>query len=371
MSKFCGKCGRNLDVITGLCPNCDYDKIITQKKTLKYCEKCGSKLDEKTALCINKNCISRNSDFNNNSIAMNNKVQNKEPKKKSKALHLILTILLSICFLSTTLVSLVIYNVRSTLKDDKAEGIFDNINIASILNDYQILEEKDKAEFYNYLNDNYGMEVTDKKLNNFLNKSTFNSFVAGKLSDFINDFFEDEDEARITISYREIVNLLRKNKRCINDVFDVSLSNDEIWDIAYWITDDEFVNDIVILDVNDIENDAPAVCDLLKVSLSYTTMIIFIILSIIIATFMIINSLSQATCGIGIDLIIIGALTGLTTASAWIVYALRGSIISLVVGNFMLINILSSVIILAIGIVILVIRHLIIKKRKTKVLAEK
>ena len=27
MSKFCGKCGSKLDEATGLCPNCDADKI--------------------------------------------------------------------------------------------------------------------------------------------------------------------------------------------------------------------------------------------------------------------------------------------------------------------------------------------------------
>ena len=27
MAKFCGKCGAKLDEATGLCPNCDADKI--------------------------------------------------------------------------------------------------------------------------------------------------------------------------------------------------------------------------------------------------------------------------------------------------------------------------------------------------------
>ena len=30
MAKFCGKCGAKLDVTTGLCPNCDVDKLKKQ-----------------------------------------------------------------------------------------------------------------------------------------------------------------------------------------------------------------------------------------------------------------------------------------------------------------------------------------------------
>ena len=30
MAKFCGKCGAKLDEATGLCPNCDADKLNKQ-----------------------------------------------------------------------------------------------------------------------------------------------------------------------------------------------------------------------------------------------------------------------------------------------------------------------------------------------------
>lgn len=33
MAKFCGKCGAKLDETTGLCPNCDAEKIKEQEKT--------------------------------------------------------------------------------------------------------------------------------------------------------------------------------------------------------------------------------------------------------------------------------------------------------------------------------------------------
>ena len=32
MSKFCGKCGRKLDEKTGLCPNCDANKLLEKKR---------------------------------------------------------------------------------------------------------------------------------------------------------------------------------------------------------------------------------------------------------------------------------------------------------------------------------------------------
>lgn len=38
MAKFCGKCGAKLDENTGLCPNCDADKLDKQTKKLEYIE---------------------------------------------------------------------------------------------------------------------------------------------------------------------------------------------------------------------------------------------------------------------------------------------------------------------------------------------
>lgn len=36
MAKFCGKCGTKLDEVTGLCPNCDAEKMEqTNKKKRK------------------------------------------------------------------------------------------------------------------------------------------------------------------------------------------------------------------------------------------------------------------------------------------------------------------------------------------------
>ena len=45
MAKFCGKCGAKLDEATGLCPNCDADKLNKQTETPEAVEKPKPKQD--------------------------------------------------------------------------------------------------------------------------------------------------------------------------------------------------------------------------------------------------------------------------------------------------------------------------------------
>lgn len=45
MAKFCGKCGSKLDEVTGLCPNCDADKLNKQTETPEAVEKPKPKQD--------------------------------------------------------------------------------------------------------------------------------------------------------------------------------------------------------------------------------------------------------------------------------------------------------------------------------------
>ena len=45
MAKFCGKCGAKLDEATGLCPNCDADKLNKQTETPEAVEKPRPKQD--------------------------------------------------------------------------------------------------------------------------------------------------------------------------------------------------------------------------------------------------------------------------------------------------------------------------------------
>ena len=89
-------------------------------------------------------------------------------------------------------------------------------------------------------------------------------------------------------------------------------------------------------------------------------------MSVLILIFMIRNSLSQTACGIGIDFIIFGGLTGLAAAfAAWITplwEAICGnSVVGTVIGNFLTANAVVSIVLFLLGIVLLVSRCLAVK----------
>ena len=371
MANFCGKCGTGLDTATGLCPNCDREQLNAMAtenvvtSTSNFCPYCGSTINQQTGMCPNPNCSNGGTDAFVASVPQDT-VESKPKKNKPTALTTIITILLSICLFITSLFAIVIYDVRNAVKDDNVESLLDNIQATDLLDNTKFATNNDLDRFYNNMSSKYGIEMADHQLNNFIDRSTVKEFIADKVADFCEDFFDDDAELKIT--KREVVNLLQRNSSVIKDEFGVYLMDSEIQEIADWIFNED---ELVIISSTTLKDSSPALYYILTIGFSYVTMAVFIILSALIIFFMIKNSLSQAACGIGIDFIIWGGLSGLVAMlAAWITPLWEticgDSFIGMIAGNFMAVNALISVILLVLGVALLVTRGLIIKHRAKK-----
>lgn len=328
MANFCGKCGAGLDTETGLCPNCDKEQ-----------------LDAVTA----------------------QKVVESEPKRrKSKALTTTITILLSTFLFFTLLFTIAIGGARNTVKEGNATKMLDNIQVTDLLDITPSATHDDLQRFYSYMDRKYGIEMTDRQFNDFINKSTVKEFMADKVSDFSEDFFEDD--AELTITKRELVSLLKENSSVMEDEFEVSLTNSELREIADWIFSRD---ELVIIDTTMLKDRVPALYYISSIGFSYVTMAAFIILSVLIIFLMMKNSISQAVCAVGIEFVILGGVTGLgAMLAAWLTPLWKiicaDSFMGMMFGNFMAVNVWISLILFVLGIAMLVIRGLVIKHRAKK-----
>ncbi len=335
MDKFCGECGAQVDTVTGLCPNCNGKKI---------------------ADIHNKNQVTAATE----KLIV---IEDKPKKKRSKASTTIITVVLSICLFLTSFLSMVIYDVRNVAKEDNVEKLLDNVEIVDLLDEYNGISYKDLAEFYGMLRERYGLEATSAKLDSFIDRSDMKKIVAEKVAGFCEDLFDGKGRAKIVITSSEALTFLTGNSDIIYDEFGTYLNNYKIAEIVDWIFGGE---DKITISEKDIDSDLLLV---LKYSLSYVTMAIFIVLSAVIIFFMIRNNLLQGLCAIGIDFVVLGALTSgfaLLAAVMAPIWRSNQANIYMMVGNFMKINVLLSVILLVVGVALIVIRAL-IKRHRTKI----
>lgn len=369
MAKFCGKCGTALDTTTGLCPNCDKEKLqkveqpTTEMNMSGFCHHCGNVIEEQNGICLNPDCNGGKKQYTS-SVEISENISTK--KKKSAAMTIFVTVLLSICLFLTSLLALTIYDARNAVKDKNAEKLFKNVSFTNLLNSNKLNSENDLKNFYDFMSSHYEIEITDEQFDNFINKSTVKGYLASKTSVFCDDIFSGEAELRIT--NKDVENILEDNSEVVKDIFGVYLSESDSAKIADWIVDD---NGVVTISTNKLKDDAPAMYYIIKIGLSYITMAILIVLAALVIFFMIRNNLSQATFGIGIVFVVLGALmTIVAILASWITplwsAICSNSFIGMAIGNLIAINILISAILLAIGIVLIVIRNIVLKHRANK-----
>lgn len=443
MANFCSKCGTAIDKDTGLCPNCDAQKLNILKNTPKFCRYCGSAMDMTTGLCpecskkeppvaetpeaaepevtvtesaepeiAQEEPVAPETDFTEpqaevdvsveaqatvatavaeeptepetqDTVTLNQfaepaapvtpvyeqpapieyePAEQEEPpqKKKGKASTVVATVLLSICFFITAVLSLAIFDVRNSVSDDNAEDLLEDVKFSSVINASKSETKNNAEKFYGYLEEALGVSISDSDMNKFVDKSTMTDFASDKIADFFDDFFEDD--AEIEITYHEFYNLLEENSDLIYDEFGVYPDDEMLYQVTDWMFEGERME---ILDSADMENDSPALYHLLHIGLSYVLMGILLTLCLMFAALMIWNSWSQALCGVGINFIILGSVTGICAIlSAWLSplwsAICGGSAIGTVIGNVFSINGGLSLALFVGGIALLVIRKLIL-----------
>lgn len=349
MDRFCGNCGAEIDSVSGLCPNCDSEKTIdTDNKT-----------DEQNASSCNTCVVT---EFVNSEPA----AEEKPVKVRFKGLQVTVTVLLSICLFITSFCAVLIYGVRNSVKEDNAEELFNNVSAMNLAKATEGAVNSEVDAFFKNLQDNYNIKMTESKLDKFIQKSTIKPYVAELVSSTAEDFFDGELE--LTISKSEIVNQLQKNSRLIEKEFDVRLTFFDFEQIADWFFEGDKYD---VIENDEFMNEYPAAYYGIRLGLSYITMTVLIVLSVLIIVLMIRNSSSQALCAIGVDFVIIGLISSVSAMlAAWIVPLWRlicsDSVVGMLVGNVAAINAVLSVSLLFIGIVLLVLKIVISKRRAKK-----
>lgn len=385
MANFCGKCGAPVDAATGRCPNCDREPateptVATAVEAAApghahFCPYCGGATDPQTGACVNPACTGGKATSTMAASetagsapvshrAAAGRPETKKPKKKKPvAVTTALTVLLSVALFITSLLAVAIYDVRSAIRAENLENLFESVELTELLDTAQLTDSTDLQRFYNSISRDYGVDMTDSKLNEFVNRSTVREFLAKKAAELCDGLFSDEEE--FTVTKREVLNLLQKNSKLINEEFGVYLTDSDLREIADWIFDTE---ESVAIPLDIVKDSAPTAYYAVTIGFSYVTMAVFLVLSVLIAVLMCTNSLSQAAVGIGVDFCLLGGLFGLAAIFASRITPLWNticgdSLVGLVAGNLVSAGALVSGVLFAVGVALLVVRKLVLKMR--------
>lgn len=386
MAKFCGKCGSQLDELTGLCPVCD----INEKTVSLYGNANDTGFDfDKTMASDNVYSAPADTQFlgyentqqsfvpevpvvkeeikNTKEKKENNpkkeKKANKEKKsKRSKGLTLFITILLSFCLFLTSTISLVLFDVRNAISEDNADEILENIEVVTILENTNPDAVTYMEDFFDFLYKEFRLDISKNDLNDLFEQEEVQEYVGGLVSDFADDIF-DGSIAKVKITRSDIADLVIDCSEYIDDEYNVSLSYKDADKIAEWILPD---GDIVVINSDDFSTLATVA----RFTLSYVTIVLFMLLSAFLIFLLIRNNLSQAAMGGGIVYLTLGGLTGIAVVLVLIPSLFKTicgvSFILGIVGNILLIGAVVSAVLFAIGLLSIVARIVVKKIIKKK-----
>lgn len=273
---------------------------------------------------------------------------------KKKSASKFLTVLLSIVLFFACTFSVLIYDARNALKADSIEEMLEGVAFTDLVVDCGIATEDDLDEFYNDIYLLYGVEMSDESLNSFVDNSDIKQFFANRLADFSSDFL-DGKSPELVLTKRDVVKLFTDNAKAFRDEFGLYATIGMMGEIVEYILDGD--DRIVVLSAQELQEDFPFACSVVRKCLSITALILLIALSVVIILIMMIRSFSQGACGTGVVFVIIG-LVKLVLSFA-VPSLLGASAIATLIGNFMISTLSIGITLLVLGIVLLIlsVRH--------------
>lgn len=365
MDSFCGMCGAKVDPQTGLCPNCDREALEAAVVTAPVAEQ------EVVAQTMEDLVVEP---------VTASAAQQKQPvkkvakaKKTNGGLTTVISVLGAICLLITLLASLVIYDVRAVIAEDAAQDILDNIALSDFLSANKDLAGGDAQKFINHMDKEYGVKITEKDVNEFLDQPAIKNYVAGEIKLFLNDYLEGD--AELVISRSEVSELLQKNRRLLNKTFDADLSEEDLEKLANWVMESEDgTATITVLTSQTIKDSYPGVYYVSTIGLSQVVMWVFVALSLLIVFLLMRNSLTQGMLVTGILFTVVGGLNFCVAVVVTSVYSLwemlaGSSVAGILIGNVLSAGLIPGGCLLAVGILLLIGRGVIVKARRKKMAA--
>lgn len=282
----------------------------------------------------------------------------KKEKKKGGAGTVIVTILLSICLFITTTLGIAVLSVRHTVSEGGIATVFAKVDIPALLKSTGAANSKNFQQLYDRLEENYGVEMDDEKLAEFIEESTVTEYVSQKAAEFSTAFFEDE--AELTITKREMEDLVYQNRKLIAEYSNDSslrLDKDDCKRIAGWM----FKGNSIGFTTEKLAESSPVLYYSTTIGLSYVSFGFFALLSALILFIMCRNSLSQAAIGGGVVFLILGGVSSLAIAfvelipSLWATVAGNNIVFNLA-GTLLSVNAVIFLVLFGLGIAALVAR---------------
>ena len=351
--RFCGMCGARLDEQTGLCPNCNQETGMQQPEAEvevpAVTEPVATEVVEETP------------------------VEEKTPKKKSKAMVTLVSVLGAICLVIAMFSALTIYVVQSTVRGESQREVLQDVDLVDMLTSTGIYTKNNAEKFANYVNKEFGTDVTHSDITDLLSRVSMEKVVADKLTKFARDFGEGETE--ITLTRSEIERLLNSNKKVIDRKLDMNMDEEDAAKIADWILESKEEDaELVIMDSRQLKNDSSNIYYGLKLILSQALLWVMVAVSVLVICLLMINSLNQGSAVVGVVSVVFGALWFVPAAlTAWlsVIWEMLtgGLAIGTLVGNILAAGLIPGAGLLVLGVVLLVARKVIGNLRKRKVAA--
>lgn len=284
--------------------------------------------------------------------------EGKKKKKGHGAATVIMTILLSLCLFITTTLAISVLAVRHTVSAGGIATVFEKADLPTLLKTSGAANSKNFQKLYDRLEENYAIEMDDDKLAEFIDESTVPEFVAEKATEFAAAFFEDE--AELTITKREMEDLVWQNRKLIAEYSDdnnLRLEKEDCTRIAGWM----FKGNSIGFNTENLMKNSPVIYYSATIGLSYVSFGFFALLSALILFIMCRNSLSQAAIGSGVVFLILGGSSSLAIAfvelipSLWATIAGNNIVFNLA-GTLLSVNAVIFLVLFGLGILALVTR---------------
>ena len=267
--------------------------------------------------------------------------KDKKPRKQmNKALSCVLIVFLCILTFATTLYASLAFTLRSATTEDSVNDIVSGADVVEILEDLPISESaKQTSDADNfaeliceYIENNFyrdgSMIITTKNLETFIEESDGVEFFSELILDYVYDFYNDDDV--FELSAEVVEEFLKDNEYALQKAFYVSLYDlyrtdtiveehyytpdtytyvevDVLKDFSKWLINDE---DVKTITPSEIKDEEPLAFDAIHYGLSYTMIIIAVVVTVVFAVLMFIFNWKQALYGLGITFLLLGgALT--------------------------------------------------------------
>ncbi len=422
MARFCSRCGSLNDEATGLCPQCDREKLAALRapqRRARFCTACGAPLDAETGVCPSctrpvapvepvaepsaaeaapvaeplgaTEVLSDEADTAGETVVLSPEaapqaepadvlppetdfaapaaepvtyVKMPDGQKQSRVGKTILSVALSVLLFVVSLLSVAVVCVRYTVSESKIGSLLNDIDYVELFeNAYEQtgFSEDTARTFVEALSNHYhNDEITEENMAAFLEDSTVNEFLAEKISDYVEDVMKGTDNFKVT--KREIKQLLRDNLSAINDHFDARVTTSDLDELTDYLVDDDFLESIQPSEVfSDMSTGAYYA---VNIGISWVTLVVLLLLVVLCLVGMGLNDWSQGAMGAGIVFTAIGGILTLPTLvvlglPAVLRAAIGETVVVSLLQNILLGNLLIFASVLGFGVLILVVRYLV------------